>query len=79
MNIHGGRSVITFGHLNAGTYAVSVFHDENNNGTLDRNWFGFPTELTAMSNNPKRRMHRPTFDAATFTMQDSLCIAIRFQ
>jgi len=79
VDIHDGRSLITFRLLKPGTYAVTVFHDENNNETLDRDWLGFLAEPTAVSNNLKRHMHRPAFDAAKFTLQDSLSIAIRFQ
>ena len=79
VDIHDRRSVITFRLLKPGTYAVTAFHDENNNNTLDRDWLGLLAEPTAVSNNLKRHIHRPAFDAAKFTMQDSLCVAIRFQ
>jgi uncharacterized protein (DUF2141 family) len=79
VDIHHGRSVITLRDVTPGTYAVAIFHDENHDGTLDRNWLGFPAEATAVSNNPKRHIHRPTFDAAKFTMGGSLCVAIQFQ
>jgi uncharacterized protein (DUF2141 family) len=35
---------ITLKDIPVGNYAVSVFHDENNNGTLDTNWIGIPKE-----------------------------------
>jgi uncharacterized protein (DUF2141 family) len=79
VDIHDGRSVITFRLLKPGTYAVTAFQDENNNERLDRDWLGFLAERTAVSNNPKAHIGRPTFDAAKFTMRDSSCIAIRFQ
>lgn len=31
-------------NLPKGIYAVAVFHDENNNGKLDKNMIGFPKE-----------------------------------
>lgn len=77
--IHNRRSLVTFGDVRPGIYAVAVFHDENGNGKLDRNWFGFPVERTAVSNNPRRHIHKPTFDQARFQMQGSFCIEIRFQ
>ena len=36
-----------------GEYAVGVFHDLNENGRLDANFFGFPKEDMAVSNNAK--------------------------
>ena len=42
-------------------YAVAVFHDENNNGILDRNSLGFPTEAYGFSNNARGRFGPPNF------------------
>lgn len=38
-----------FGNLPAGNYAVMVFHDENGNGELDRNFLGIPREPLGFS------------------------------
>ena len=48
--IHGGKAMINFPGLAYGKYAVSVFHDENGNGTLDHNVFRFPAEPLGFSN-----------------------------
>jgi uncharacterized protein (DUF2141 family) len=42
-------------------YAVAMFHDENNNGELDHNFLGIPTEGYGFSNNPKLRFGPPEF------------------
>src|SRR5215471_8552813 len=42
--IMSGRGTCEFPTLPAGVYAVSVFHDENLNGSLDTNWLGIPRE-----------------------------------
>jgi uncharacterized protein (DUF2141 family) len=39
----GGVSVRVNG-LPKGRYAVAVFHDENKNGRVDKNWLGLPAE-----------------------------------
>jgi len=49
-----------------GVYAVSVFHDENMNGKLDKNFVGAPKEGYSASNNPRKRMGPPPFDEAEF-------------
>ena len=49
-----------------GTYAVSVFHDENSNGKLDTNFMGIPREGVGASNNAKGRFGPPKFSAAAF-------------
>lgn len=43
-------------------YAVAVFHDANNNGVLDKNAFGIPTEAYGFSNNARGRFGPPDFN-----------------
>lgn len=45
----GGTMTFTFDHLSPGRYAALVFHDENGNGKLDRNWIGIPSEPWGVS------------------------------
>lgn len=59
-----------FNDLIPGTYAVSVYHDENNNERFDKNIFGKPIEATGVSNNPEPRMRAPRFDEAKFTLRE---------
>jgi len=55
-----------FQSVPAGTYAVSVFHDENSNGKLDTNFMGIPREGVGASNNAKGHFGPPKFSAAAF-------------
>lgn len=48
--IRGGQVSITFDALPAGDYAVVVFHDENENGAIDHNLLGLPSESLGFSN-----------------------------
>jgi uncharacterized protein (DUF2141 family) len=57
---------IVFTGLPAGVYAVSVFHDENMNQKLDKNFMGIPKEGYGASNNPKKRMGPPSFEETKF-------------
>ena len=59
---------IVFTNLREGVYAVSVFHDENSNGKLDKNFMGIPKEGYGASNNPKKRMGPPNFEEAKFEL-----------
>jgi uncharacterized protein (DUF2141 family) len=61
-------TVATFADLRPGTYAVSVFHDANGNGTLDRNLFGLPTEKYGFSRDAPGRMGPPDFEDAALTI-----------
>jgi uncharacterized protein (DUF2141 family) len=59
--IRDGRAVCEFKELAAGTYAATVFHDENGNGKFDRR-FGFPLEGFGFSDNVHPTTRRPSFD-----------------
>ena len=62
---------LTFKDLPQGTYAVSVLHDENGNGKMDKNFVGIPKEGYGASNNPKKKRRTPTFDEAKFSLTGS--------
>lgn len=53
--------------LPAGHYAVMVIHDANDNGKMDSNVIGIPTEPYGFSNNPQV-MRKPTFEEARFEL-----------
>jgi uncharacterized protein (DUF2141 family) len=64
--VSNGHAVCEFPGVKEGTYAVSVFHDENSNGKLDTNFLGIPREGVGASNNAKGHFGPPKFDAASF-------------
>ncbi len=45
--------VVTFEGLAEGQYAINLFHDVDNNGQMNTNLFGIPSEPYAFSNNAK--------------------------
>ncbi|MEM0939496.1 MAG: DUF2141 domain-containing protein [Bacteroidota bacterium] len=55
-----------FEGLDKGTYAVSIFQDENDNGELDSNFMGIPSEPYAFSNNAKGKFGPPSFEDCKF-------------
>ncbi|MDR3132843.1 MAG: DUF2141 domain-containing protein [Prevotellaceae bacterium] len=57
-----------------GEYAVSIFHDENDNGELDKGAFGIPSEPTGFSNNAKGTYGPPKFDACKFSIEEDTMI-----
>ena len=54
--------------LPPGTYAFGLFHDENDNGQLDKNLLGIPTEGFAFSNNAMGSFGPPSWDLAKFEL-----------
>ena len=59
---------LAFKDLPQGTFAVSVLHDENGNGKMDKNFVEIPKEGYGASNNPKKKRRAPAFDEAKFSL-----------
>jgi len=64
MRAIAGTQSVVFTDLKPGTYAVIAFHDANDNGKLDENWLGVPTEGYGFSNNAEGFMAAPSFKNA---------------
>lgn len=60
-----------FPAIPAGTYAISIFHDENANGQLDSNFLRIPKEPYGFSNNAKATFGPPSFQEAAFNHQST--------
>ena len=65
------HAVCEFSGIAPGTYAVSVFHDENSHGKLDTNFMGIPREGVGASNNAKGHRGFPKFHDASFHFSGS--------
>lgn len=80
--IDGPQARCVFTKVPAGTYAVTVLHDENTNGKLDTNLFGAPTEGYGASNNHTHAMSAPSWDESKFVVAAStsvrLSVALRY-
>jgi uncharacterized protein (DUF2141 family) len=63
-----GVQTIVFADLPPRRYAIIVFHDENDNGRLDENAWGVPTEGYGFSNNAQGFLGAPSFAAAGITL-----------
>ena len=74
--IKGAKATAQFSNLPVGEYAVSVYHDENNNGDLDRGMFGIPKEDVGCSNDAKGFMGPPKYADAKFTLSNNKTIKI---
>jgi uncharacterized protein (DUF2141 family) len=58
--------------LPPGEYALSVFHDVNDDGKLERNFIGLPKEPAGLSNNLRPKFGPPRFKDAKFSVGDVL-------
>ena len=57
---------VTFSDVAPGSYAVTVTHDENENGKMDYLLGTKPKEGYGASNNPQNAMSAPTFEQCKF-------------
>ena len=65
--------------LPVGFYAVSVYHDVNRNGKLDKNVFGAPTEPYGFSNGLRPLFSAPDFEQCSFELlsNEKIRVSIR--
>src|SRR5215471_14736126 len=68
-SISNKKASCEFSGIMPGTYAISVFHDENSNGKLDTNFLGIPREGVGASNDARGHLGPPKFDAAAFQFE----------
>lgn len=62
---------VVFEDLPHGVYAIAIVHDGNDNGKLDKNLFGVPTEGYGSSNNLKKLFRAPNFEESKFTLDQN--------
>ena len=59
-----------------GEYAISLYHDENDNKKLDTGAFGIPKEKYGFSNNARGKMGPPKYDDCKFIAEGNMVIYI---
>lgn len=60
-----------FGNLAYGWYGISIFHDENANGKMDKNAMGIPKEAYGFSNNAKGFFGKPDYTNVAFQLNSA--------
>ncbi len=66
--VKGTTCTVVFKNVPKGDYAISLFHDANDNNKLDSNFFGIPNEDYGCSNNARGFMGPPKWEDALFTL-----------
>ncbi|MBI3562357.1 MAG: DUF2141 domain-containing protein [Gammaproteobacteria bacterium] len=66
--IQQNQATLIFPHLPYGSYAMTVFHDENSNNDLDHNFLHLPAEPLGFSNGFKLSLFSgmPSFEKLSF-------------
>ncbi len=67
----------TFRSLPPGTYAIAIYHDENNDNECNRNLIGIPTEKFGFSNNVRPVVSAPSFKNAKFSLTEDKTLTIK--
>ena len=68
--IENNSCTIIFEDIPNGIYAISFFHDENENKKMDSNFLGIPKEDYGCSNNSKGFMGPPKWEDAKFEINN---------
>lgn len=69
VNIENNTCTVTFKNVPEGTYAISLYHDENGNGKMDTNFMHIPKEDYGCSNNARGFMGPPKWEDAKFELK----------
>ncbi|MEM1150819.1 MAG: DUF2141 domain-containing protein [Pseudomonadota bacterium] len=68
VTVDGTTETVTIEGLAPGEYGIKLFHDVNDDGDMNTNPFGMPTEPFGFSNNARGRFGPAKWDAARFTV-----------
>ena len=66
-SITNNKAIVLFSELPAGSYAVAMLHDENDDQKMNTNFFGLPKEGYGFSNNVMGTFGPPSLSKAQFT------------
>jgi uncharacterized protein (DUF2141 family) len=68
-----------FESIPAGTYALFVFHDENSNNKMDKNFIGIPKEGYGASKNKLPFASAPSYDENKFEVENKRTIRLQIK
>ncbi len=73
-----GRARCALHEVPSGTYAIAILHDEDDDGTLDRDFIGWPQEGFGFSNDVGPSLGGPpSFASAAFDHESETTVRIR--
>ena len=76
VKIEDNKAIVILEDIPTGVYAVSAFHDANDNKKMDTNFFGIPKEPIGVSNNAKGFMGPPKYKDAKFEVKKNITLSI---
>ena len=79
VKVSGKEVTIVFDNLKKGDYAVSVYHDKNDNQEMDSNFMGIPSEPYGFSNNAMGTFGPPSFEKAKVSVDENKSAVINLR
>ena len=76
IDIPSNDITLTIEGIIPGTYAISIFHDEDEDGELDLGFLNIPEEGFGFSNNPPIGFSQPDFNDCKFTIEEAQSLTI---
>jgi len=77
LEVNSNEIKYTFKNIPLGEYAIAIYHDENSDGKLTKNFIGLPAEGTAFSNNIRPHFGPPKYDDAKFNLEFDMSVRMR--
>ncbi len=65
------KTQVIFANLPYGSYGVSLYHDENANGKMDKNALGIPKEAYGFYNSAKGFFGKPSYKDVAFQLNSA--------
>lgn len=79
VKVKANSHTVAFKDLPKGSYAVSMYHDENADGECNRNFMGIPKEPYGFSNNFHPKFSAPTFKDCEFYLDSNKTLKIELR
>lgn len=76
VKIEDKKATVILKDIPTGVYAVSAYHDANDNKKMDTNFLGIPKEPTGMSNDATGFMGPPKYKDAKFNVTKDTALTI---
>lgn len=77
VKVSNKNATAIFKNIEKGIYAISVFHDENDNKKMDSNFMGIPKEPIGCSNGATGFMGPPKYKNAKFELTEDIVIPVQ--
>jgi uncharacterized protein (DUF2141 family) len=71
--------IVVFDSLPKGNYGISLYHDLDTSGSINKNFIGIPTEPWGISNDAWRMLSAPRWKEAVFSLDTDKTIVIHLR